>query len=181
MVYYQTVMDVPDGNRTLSIEGIAAALVVESLAGGGTLPVTINSRPMSPRILPGDALELRAPGRRLLPGIVVIALGPRRLLTHRTVGARPCTVLLKGDATPWFDGWLSSDRVIAEAFAITRHGRRRDLKTTINRFRGLAAAVLSRFQASLWPGRPDTGFARLAGGAFFLVYRLVLRALFLRL
>jgi hypothetical protein len=135
---------------------------------------------MSPIILPGDTLDLRAPGRRLLPGDVVIALGPRRLLTHRVVGARPGTVLLKGDAAPNFDGWLSSDRVIAEAFAITRRGRRRNLKTAINRFRGFVAAVLSRFQASLWPGRPDTGFARLAGGAFFLAYRLVLRSLFLR-
>jgi hypothetical protein len=173
-------MDVPDENRTRSIEDIAAAIVVESLASGGTLTVTINSRSMSPRILPGDELELRAPGRRLLPGIVVIALGPRRLLTHRVVGTRPGAILLKGDAVPNFDGWLSSDRVIAEAFAITRRGRRRDLKTTINRFRGFAAAVLSRLQASLWPGRPDTGFTRLAGGAFFLVYRLVLRSLFLR-
>gem|GEM_PF-1938320 len=174
-------MDVADGNRARSVEDIAAAMVVESLAGGGTLKVTINSRSMSPCILPGDTLELRAPGRRLLPGTVVIALGRRRLLTHRVVATRPGAVLLKGDAAPDFDGWLTSERIIAEAFAITRHGHRHDLKTTANRFRGLAAAVLSRFQASLWPGRPDVGFARLAGGAFFMAYRSVLRLLFLRL
>jgi hypothetical protein len=181
MVYYRTVMDAPDGNRARSVEGIAAAMVVESLADGGTIKVAINSRSMSPCILPGDTLDLRAPGRRLLPGAVVIALGPRRLLTHRVVATRPGAVLLKGDAAPDFDGWLSSDRIIAEAFAITRRSRTHDLKTTVNRSRGLAVAVLSRFQAFLWPGRPDVGFARLAGGALFLAYRSVLRLLFLRL
>jgi hypothetical protein len=173
-------MGVPEGNRARYLEDIVAAMVVESLTGGGTLKVTINSCSMSPCILPGDALDLRAPGRRLLPGAVVIALGPRRLLTHRVVSTRPGAVLLKGDAAPDFDGWLSSDRIIAEAFAITRRGRRRDIKATANRFRGLAAAALSRFQASLWPGRPDVGFARLTGGALFLAYRSVLRSLFLR-
>jgi len=173
-------MNAPDENRTSSIEDIAASMVVESLAAGGTLTVTINSRSMSPCILPGDDLELRAPARRPRPGDVVIARGPRRLVTHRVVGARAGAVLLKGDAVPDFDGWVPSDRIIAEAFAITRRGRRRGVNTAVNGFRGFAAAVLSRFQASIWPGRPAAGLGQLAGGVFFIAYRLALRLLYLR-
>jgi hypothetical protein len=180
MLYNLIKVKIVDNKRVKLLSGVAIRMVRDSLTAGRSITVQIDSTSMVPWVVPGEKVVFRSPDIRLLPGTVVIALGPRGPLTHRVVAVESGRYLLKGDGFPRFDGWFSANRILAYATAVKR--RKGELKTDtfINRTRAFMAALLSRFQGYIWPGSPLEGVKSLPGRALFFVYKLSLVLLFPR-
>ena len=180
MLYNLTKVGKADFKRVRLLNDLAIEIVRESLTAGGSITVQIDSSSMMPWVVPGEKVVFSAPDTCLLPGAVVIALGPYGPLTHRIVAVKFGRYLLKGDAVPRFDGWFSRDRIIACAVAVNRESGESKTCTFINRTQALATALLSRLQGRFWPGNPFEGTKSLPGRALFYIYRLLLALLFTR-
>lgn len=153
---------------------LALDMIQESLARGYRIPIEIDSNSMAPWAVPGDRVYVKRPVGRLLPGAVVLALGPSGPLTHRVVGRSGGRYLLKGDNVSFFDGWFTRERLIGAAAGVEKDGRYHDLGGTGERVRAFFVSVLSRFGPASWPfcGRPHP--KDLTARFFYKVYRLTL-------
>ncbi len=118
--------------------------VLRSALDTGPLEIAALGRSMRPTLRPGDRVRLHR--RRPRRGDVALALVGQRLVLHRLLRHRGGRWLMRGDARPRPDGWVTDADILAVATARRREGSEswQALDQPRARLGGLAVAPVFR-------------------------------------
>ncbi len=146
-----------DSTRGLGV--VANELINARLLAGSTIRFTVPTPSMSPALLPGDQVIVRAANPAdLRLGDILVVRQRGVWLAHRLIGRSikdgNLFLFMKGDNSAESDTPYSAADLYGIVETVEHAGRAYSLLSSRAIRLGLAIACLSRFEASLWYVRP---------------------------